>query len=124
MCLDLHVTGKGKVMKAALLDEDRGPEKLRYNDSEMPKPGDTGVLVRVRATSLNPIDYKIRSGARAFEIPIAKVMKVAEVQEAHRLAGSHAIREKSFWCGDAQRSYSARKTTSKSSRLTVVKMMS
>ncbi len=50
-------------MKAVLLEEYGGPEKLRYTDTDMPDFGDNEVLVRVRATSVNPVDYKIRSGA-------------------------------------------------------------
>lgn len=49
-------------MKAVLLEEYGGPEKLRYTDTDLPSYGDNEVLVRVRATSVNPIDYKIRSG--------------------------------------------------------------
>jgi NADPH:quinone reductase-like Zn-dependent oxidoreductase len=37
--------------------------KLRYEETAMPKYGDNEVLVEVRATSINPIDVKIRSGA-------------------------------------------------------------
>jgi NADPH:quinone reductase-like Zn-dependent oxidoreductase len=57
-------------MKAVLLHEYGGPEQLRYEDTDMPKCEDNEVLVRVRATSINPIDWKIRSGAAKARMPI------------------------------------------------------
>jgi NADPH:quinone reductase-like Zn-dependent oxidoreductase len=50
-------------MKAVLLYSYGDPEQLRYEETEMPRYGDNEVLVRLRATSINPIDVKIRSGA-------------------------------------------------------------
>ena len=50
-------------MKAALLYSYGDPSQLRYEETAMPKYGDNEVLVRVHATSINPIDVKIRSGA-------------------------------------------------------------
>lgn len=57
-------------MKAVLLYAYGGPEQLRYEETQMPKYGDGEVLVRVRATSVNPIDWKIRSGAAKARMPI------------------------------------------------------
>ena len=57
-------------MKAVLLDEYGGPEKLRYTDTDVPPCGDNEVLVKIRATSINPVDYKIRSGAIRSLIPV------------------------------------------------------
>ena len=57
-------------MKAVLLYAYGGPEQLRYEETEMPKYGDGEVLVRVRATSVNPIDWKIRSGSAKARMPI------------------------------------------------------
>jgi NADPH:quinone reductase-like Zn-dependent oxidoreductase len=57
-------------MKAVLLYEYGGPEQLRYEDTEMPRFGDDEVLVRVKATSINPIDYKLRSGAAKARMPL------------------------------------------------------
>ena len=38
-------------------------EPLRLDDIPRPEPGDGQILVRVRASSVNPIDYKIAEGA-------------------------------------------------------------
>jgi NADPH:quinone reductase-like Zn-dependent oxidoreductase len=57
-------------MKAVLLHEYGGPEMLRYEDTDVPRYGDNEVLVRVRATSVNPVDYKIRSGAARARMPV------------------------------------------------------
>ena len=50
-------------MKAVVLHEYGGPDKLKYEDVPDPVPKEGEVLVRVAATSVNPIDYKMRSGA-------------------------------------------------------------
>lgn len=50
-------------MKAVLLHEYGGPDKLKYEDAPDPVANEGQVLVRVAATSINPIDYKMRSGA-------------------------------------------------------------
>jgi NADPH:quinone reductase-like Zn-dependent oxidoreductase len=58
-------------MKAVRLYEYGGPETLKYDD-DVPEPalGDDSVLVEVRATSVNPIDWKIRSGVRQKDFPL------------------------------------------------------
>jgi NADPH:quinone reductase-like Zn-dependent oxidoreductase len=58
-------------MKAVRLYEYGGPEKLRYED-DAPEPtlSDDSVLVEVAAASVNPIDWKIRSGARQKDFPL------------------------------------------------------
>jgi NADPH:quinone reductase-like Zn-dependent oxidoreductase len=50
-------------MKAVLLYSYGDPSQFRYEETAMPKYGDNEVLVKVYATSINPIDVKIRSGA-------------------------------------------------------------
>jgi NADPH:quinone reductase-like Zn-dependent oxidoreductase len=57
-------------MKAIVLHEYGGPEKLKYEDFPDPIPGDGEVLVRIAATSINPIDYKMRSGAAQARFPL------------------------------------------------------
>jgi len=50
------------VMKAVRIRSFGGPEVLELADVEKPQPADDEVLIRVRAASVNPVDYKIRSG--------------------------------------------------------------
>ena len=50
-------------MKAVVLHEYGGPDKLKYEDVSDPAAGEGQVLVRVAASSVNPIDFKLRSGA-------------------------------------------------------------
>ena len=57
-------------MKAVLLYSYGDPSQLRYEETAVPKYGDNEVLVRVRATSVNPIDVKIRNGAAKSRMPI------------------------------------------------------
>ena len=56
-------------MKAVLLHGYGGVDQLFYEDVPEPKPKAGEVLVKVEATSLNPIDWKIRSGARKEMFP-------------------------------------------------------
>lgn len=57
-------------MKAVVLHEYGPAENLHYEDAADPKFGDDEVLVRVRATSVNPIDFKLRSGAAKARMPL------------------------------------------------------
>lgn len=56
-------------MRAVLLSETGGPEVLRIEEVPTPQPADGEVLVRVRAASINPIDWKFRSGISAKQLP-------------------------------------------------------
>jgi NADPH:quinone reductase-like Zn-dependent oxidoreductase len=49
-------------MKAVVVHQYGGPEVLKYEDYPDPVPGPGEVLVRVAATSVNPLDYKRRAG--------------------------------------------------------------
>jgi NADPH:quinone reductase-like Zn-dependent oxidoreductase len=58
-------------VKAVRLYEYGGPENLRYEvDAPEPTMGADSVLVESAATSVNPIDWKIRSGARQKDFPL------------------------------------------------------
>jgi NADPH:quinone reductase-like Zn-dependent oxidoreductase len=57
-------------MKAVVLHEYGGPSKLKYDDFADPQPGKGEVLVRVAAAGLNPIDWKLRSGAMKAFMPL------------------------------------------------------
>jgi NADPH:quinone reductase-like Zn-dependent oxidoreductase len=59
-------------LKAIRLYEYGGPENLKFEEN-VPEPalGADSVLVDATATSVNPIDWKIRSGARQKDFPLA-----------------------------------------------------
>jgi NADPH:quinone reductase-like Zn-dependent oxidoreductase len=59
-------------LKAVRLYEYGGPEKLKYEEN-VPEPAlaDNFVLIEAAAASVNPIDWKIRSGARQKDFPLA-----------------------------------------------------
>lgn len=57
-------------MKAVLLYQYGGPEELKYEETGMPDFGDNEVLVKVKATSINPVDWKIRSGEAKARMPV------------------------------------------------------
>jgi NADPH:quinone reductase-like Zn-dependent oxidoreductase len=56
-------------MKAVVMNEYGGPEVLKYEDIRDPVAGPGEVLVRVAASSVNPFDLKIRSGAAKDFVP-------------------------------------------------------
>jgi NADPH:quinone reductase-like Zn-dependent oxidoreductase len=49
-------------MKAARFHEHGGPEKLVYEDAPDPRPGDSEILVRVKACALNHVDLWVLKG--------------------------------------------------------------
>ena len=57
-------------MKAVVLHEYGGPSKLKLEEVEDPKPGEGQVLVHVSAASVNPVDWKMRSGAAKERFPV------------------------------------------------------
>ena len=57
-------------MKAIVLEQYGGPEKLALQDVPKPKAGPGQVVVRVVATSLNPIDLKRASGTMRQLFPV------------------------------------------------------
>ena len=76
-------------MKAVRLYSYGDPSQLRYEETAVPKYGDNEVLVKMHATSINPIDLKIRSGAAKsrFSIEIPAILGrdlSGEVAEAGR----------------------------------------
>ena len=56
-------------MKAVRIHEYGGPEVLELEEAPMPEPATDEVLVKVYATSVNPVDWKIREGMRKEKFP-------------------------------------------------------
>src|ERR1700684_3732086 len=57
-------------MKASVLHEYGGADKLKYEEWDAPQVGDGQILIRGTAAGINPIDWKIRSGAMKAFIPL------------------------------------------------------
>lgn len=57
-------------MKAIRVQAYGGPEQLRFEDAPAPLIGTGRVVVRVRATSVNPFDFKLASGMFKERIPM------------------------------------------------------
>jgi len=56
-------------MKAIRIHAYGGPESMQLEDAPVPPCGTSDVLVRVVATGVNPIDWKIRAGTMAAHLP-------------------------------------------------------
>ena len=72
-------------MKAVVIHEHGGIEKLRYEDVETPVPGQSQVLVRVRAAGVNHFDQDIREGVSGVTHPLPHVPGVEGVGEVAAL---------------------------------------
>ena len=59
-------------MRAVVLHEYGGPEKLKF-ENDVPEPRISGgtVLIAAAAASVNPIDWKLRSGMRRKDFPLS-----------------------------------------------------
>src|SRR3954463_6703632 len=57
-------------MQAIVLSEYGDPNRLELRERPEPEPGADQVKVRVQSASLNPVDWKLRSGALQRFMPI------------------------------------------------------
>jgi NADPH:quinone reductase-like Zn-dependent oxidoreductase len=53
-------------MKAVEIHQNGGPEELKYEDAPKPTINPDDVLVKVYASGVNPVDYKVRKGDRRY----------------------------------------------------------
>ncbi len=60
-------------MKAVVLQSFGGPEAFELRDVPTPVPGAGQVLVRVHATSINPLDYQVRRGDYSGLVPLPAI---------------------------------------------------
>jgi len=79
-------------MKAVRFHAYGGPDVLIYEDAPKPEPGAGEVLVKVHATSVNPIDWKVRAGHlknfREYPLPFILGWDVSGVVESAGLGVS------------------------------------
>ncbi len=57
-------------MKAIRFHKFGGPEVLKAEEVPVPVPGDGELLIKVYASSVNPVDWKIREGKRNEKFPV------------------------------------------------------
>lgn len=57
-------------MKAIQIHKFGGPEVLKYEDAERPSPTNDEVLIKVYASGVNPVDWKIRAGLAQKSFPV------------------------------------------------------
>ncbi|GGX94651.1 zinc-binding dehydrogenase [Massilia dura] len=60
-------------MKAITLNSFGGPDAFELRDVPRPAPGAGQVLVRVHATSINPLDYQVRRGDYRDHVPLPAI---------------------------------------------------
>lgn len=60
-------------MKAMMLESFGGPESFQLCDVPKPVPSTGQVLVRVHATSINPLDYQVRRGDYPEQVPLPAI---------------------------------------------------
>ncbi len=83
-------------MKAVVLKAYGGAEQLSIEEVEKPRPGPGEVLVKIAASSVNPIDWKLRSGAmrQMFPLELPAILGydlAGEVAELGTGVGSFAV---------------------------------
>ena len=86
-------------MRAVVIHETGDVDVLRLEDVERPVPGDGEVLVRVHATSVNPIDWKFRRGLMPKQLPAILGSDASGVVEVSNADGFGAGEEVFGWLG-------------------------
>jgi NADPH2:quinone reductase len=61
-------------MRAAVLTRFGGPDAFELRDVAVPAVGPRQVRVRVHATAINPLDYQIRRGDYAAQVPLPAII--------------------------------------------------
>ncbi len=81
-------------MKAIIVRETGGPEKLLYEEVETPTAGPGEVVVRIRAAGVNHLDHDIREGIAGFPTPVPHVLGIEGAGEVAEVgAGVTSVKE-------------------------------
>src|SRR3990170_83182 len=86
-----------KIMKAIVLTRFGGPDAFELREMPVPPTGPRQVRVRVHATAVNPLDYQIRRGDYAEQVPLPAIIG-HDVSGVIEEVGSHVTE---FRPGDA-----------------------
>ena len=76
-------------MRAVIVHQVGPPEVLQLDELPLPTPAPTDLLVAVHATSVNPVDTKIRQGVRPRQMPLVLGYDVSGVVVACGSAVKH-----------------------------------
>ncbi len=95
-------------MKAVTIHEYGGPEELIYEDVPIPQFGPDEILVRIQATSINPVDWKTREGhnkeRKKLDFPFILGWDVAgAVADSGNLVSRFAVGDLVFALADMKR---------------------
>jgi NADPH:quinone reductase-like Zn-dependent oxidoreductase len=74
-------------MRAVVIHEFGGPDVLQLEEVDPPSPADGELLVRLRAASVNPVDWKNRTGYREQPLPVILGIDMAGIVEQSRADG-------------------------------------
>jgi NADPH:quinone reductase-like Zn-dependent oxidoreductase len=74
-------------MQAVVMHETGDPDVLRLEETERPEPAKGEVLIKVRAASVNPIDWKYRRGLADKQLPAVLGSDVSGTVEVSRAEG-------------------------------------
>jgi NADPH:quinone reductase-like Zn-dependent oxidoreductase len=74
-------------MRAMVMHETGDPDVLRAEEIDSPEPGDGELLIRVRAASVNPIEWKQRRGFADKQLPAVLGGDVSGTIEVSRAEG-------------------------------------
>src|SRR6185312_10566773 len=81
-----HTKERREIMRAITFSTYGGPDVLQLSEVPVPEPGPGQVRLSVRVAGVNPIDWKIRSGAmqQNFQVPFPNIhgLEVAGVVDA------------------------------------------
>ena len=69
-------------MKAVRIHEFGGPEVLRYEDVPIPQPDKGEIRVKVIASGVNPVDWKIRKGFIKLPLPMTMGFDISGIVDA------------------------------------------
>ncbi|MEK4148696.1 zinc-binding dehydrogenase [Robertmurraya sp. FSL W8-0741] len=104
-------------MKAAVIREHGGPEKLNIEEIPTPKPGEHEVLIKVEATALNHLDIFAREGLKGPGVPKLTLPHISGVDIVGRVVefgqttlnvvnsfakGERVLINPSFGCGECR----------------------
>lgn len=95
-----RVGDQNEGMRAAYIERPGSAADIRYGELPTPRPGPTDVLVDVIATTVNPVDTFVRSGAFPTPLPLPFVVGrdlVGRVAEAGPGAAGFRVGEL-VWC--------------------------